>query len=59
MSFLGTKIKNPLVGFGVPGIKTLVKFSLILGEMLFEISLVAKPTAQDPVYHNHLAWGSI
>ena len=37
MSFLGTKIKNPLVGLGVPGIKTLVKFSVILGEMLLEI----------------------
>ena len=43
-SFLGTKIKNPLVGFGVVGIKTLVKLSLIFGDIGFPVSLVAKPT---------------
>ena len=47
-SFLGTKIKNPLVGFGVVGIKTLVKLSLIFGEKGFAVSLVANPTAHAP-----------
>ena len=35
ISFLGTKIKNPLVGFGVVGIKTLVKLSVIFGDIGF------------------------
>ena len=53
-SFLGTKIKNPLVGFGVVGIKTLVKLSLIFGDIGFPVSLVANPTAQAPGLGNSI-----
>ena len=45
ISFLGTKIRNPLVGFGVVGIKTLVKLSLIFGDIDFVVSFVANPTS--------------
>ena len=47
-SFFGTKIRNPLVGFGVVGIKTLVKLSLIFGDIGFPVSFVANPTAHAP-----------
>ena len=53
-SFLGTKIKNPLVGFGVVGIKTLVKLSLIFGDIGFADSLVANPTAHAPGLGNSI-----
>ena len=54
ISFLGTKIKNPLVGFGVVGIKTLVKLSLIFVDIGFVVSLVANPTAQAPGFGNSM-----
>jgi len=54
ISFFGTKIKNPLVGFGVVGIKTLVKLSLIFGDISFVVSFVANPTAHAPGLESYI-----
>ena len=54
ISFFGTKIKNPLVGFGVVGIKTLVKLSLIFGDIGFVVSFVANPTAHAPGLESYI-----
>ena len=47
-------MRNPLVGFGVVGIKTLVKLSLIFGDIGFVVSFVANPTAQAPGFGNSI-----
>ena len=40
--------KNPLVGLGVVGIKTFIKFLPVFFEISVLFFLVAKPTAHDP-----------
>ena len=44
----GTNIKNPVVGFGVDGIKTLIIFLLFLWAISPLVSLVRKPIAYIP-----------
>ena len=48
ISFLGNINKNPLVGFGVVGTKTLISCESVFFEISPSFSLVAKPTAQMP-----------
>ena len=48
-SFFGNINKNPLVGLGVVGTNTLIKFSLVFLLISPLFSFVAKPTAHVPL----------
>ena len=48
ISFLGNINKNPLVGLGVVGTKTLTKSEFVFSDISPSLSFVAKPTAHIP-----------
>ena len=48
-SFFGNISRNPLVGLGVVGTKTLINSCLVFFLISPEFSFVANPTAQEPL----------